>query len=155
MSVTASILILALVLFSLNEFTPEARAETLLRHAIEQQASGSPASQMLRVEASSLQCRFPKQNNSPEALTMTNRNQSGCEFLADRFHEAGWNRSELLSARAFQRWRKALHHKRDSIHQITDATEVTTTTEEGSIRSATLRLRSSDDRPVFGRFEFT
>ncbi len=155
MAAVASVLIVALLFVSLTQFTPAARAETLLNHAIDTQEKESGATRFFRVESPSLQCRFGMEEQGfPVRAAILQQDQKRCQALTEAFHYAGWEKGDLLSGWSFQRWRKGLHHKRDSIRKLTDAVEVTTSTDEGAIHTATLRLRSSDDRPVSGRYEF-
>ncbi len=150
----ASVLIVVLVVLSLTQFTPAARAETLLNHAIKEQQADSDGEYFLRVEAANLQCKLGVEVHTVTVRAAVLRNQETCHALTEKFQAAGWTKSDLLSANSFQQWRKGLHRKEDSIRKLNDAVEVTTSTGEGVIRTATLRLRSSDYRPVYGKFEF-
>lgn len=154
MAAVASVLIVTLVILSLTEFTPAARADTLLNRAMEAQQTDSGSAHFLRIHTATFQCSLSLEREASRADASVTQDQKNCQILTKTFHSVGWTENDLLSAKSFQQWRKGLHQKRDSIHRLADAVEVTTHTDAGEIRSATLRLRSSDYRPIYGKFEF-
>lgn len=154
MAAVASVLIVTLVVLSLTQFTPSAQAETLLNHAIKEQESDFGTSRFLRLVSPRVQCKFGMEAQGLPVRSAVLRDRENCQALTRAFYAEGWTKGELLSARSFQRWRKGLHHKQDSVRKLMDAVEITTSTNEGVIRTATLRVRSSDYRPVYGRYAF-
>jgi hypothetical protein len=65
-----------------------------------------------------------------------------------------WNDREMLSARSYRRWHDGLSQHRDSIYHQEPYWTIKTDTNQGSLRSASLRVRTSDYRPVELTLEF-
>src|SRR5262249_18855523 len=72
------------------------------------------------------------------------------------FITANYDTAEPLSAKAFEAWREALPRKLDEVteDQTENSYRVHTTTDSGTIASATLTLRMTDLHATAGRFEF-
>ncbi len=150
---TASIVIAALLLVTFTEYTPSARAEALLSHAVKEEATEADHAHLLRIQSAGMNCNLVVRH-SAAMVSASDSNESFCGRLTANLHDAGWSWNDLLSARSFKQWRDGLKEKTDAIHKLSDATEVTTTTNEGPLQRATLRLRSADYRPMQARFVF-
>jgi hypothetical protein len=78
--------------------------------------------------------------------------------LCDRLHgqllKTHWDDRRMLSARSYRQWHDSLSHRRDSVLHREPYWTVKTDTDEGLLRSASLRVRSSDYRPVGLTLEF-
>ncbi len=150
MAATASVLIAALLLFTLTDFTPAARAEALLSKAAKLETSATGPQYLEIMNGASQYLYVP---GTPM------KHSSGASAFPDAviagFRAAGWTSRNPLSAKSFLEWRSSLRHKRDALRSVAGATEVTTSTAEGPIRKAMLRIRTSDNRPVAGEFEFS
>ncbi len=150
---TATIVIAALLLVTFTEFTPAARAETLLTKAAQKENVAAFEPHLLRVQAGTTLCEMNVEHQGVQRL-LTSSESGGCDSVSVQLHAIGWSWNNLLSAKSFGEWRHALKEKQDSIEKLPDATEVSTSTEEGPIRKATLRIRNADYHPVSARFEF-
>lgn len=77
------------------------------------------------------------------------------EDLKPLFEAAHYSWEDPLSARSFQRWRAQLDEKRDEVTRTADdCYRVRTSTEEGELVDAALKLRISDLRPVESDLQF-
>ncbi len=154
MGTTASVVIGALLLVTFTEWTPEARAESLLDKAVQAQAKDSRPTRFLKIQSGSLSCdvALGTAQTNPQLVSVGSHNF--CENVSSRLAAAGRRWSNLLSAESFQQWRHALPKKQDSIQKSGDMIEVTTATNDGLLHQASLRLQSSDYRPVAAHFEF-
>ncbi len=150
---TASVVIAALLLVTFTEYTPSARAEVLLSRAVKEEMAAPEHAHVLKIQSSGLNCNVVVRH-AAAMVSASDSDQSLCGRLTTNLHDAGWNWNDLLSARSFKHWRDGLKEKKDAIHKLSDATEVTTTTSEGPMQRATLRLRSTDYQPVHARFVF-
>ncbi len=149
MAATASVLIVAL-LFTFTDFTPAARAEALLSKAAKQEISaGGP--RYLEIANGASQYLYTLGTPIKHDATTS----SFPDAVIAGFRAAGWTSNNPLSAKSFLEWRSSLRHKHDTLHHVSGATEVTTSTFDGPIHKAMLRIRASDDRPVAGEFEFS
>lgn len=155
MGTTASVVIGALLVVSLTQWTPEARAESLLDKAVQEQTEEHHSLRFLKIESGSLTCTIALGIDSghPQLVSMGATNF--CENVSNHLHAAGRQWINLLSAKSFQEWRHSLAKKKDFIHKADDMIKVNTATDEGLVREASLELRSSDYRPVAAHFEFT
>jgi hypothetical protein len=151
---TAALIIISLMATSITEIMPSARAETLLTKAAQEQAAEAPHAHFLRVRTATLECNVEVDAGATSARLVLASESDFCGALSADLNSAGWKWNDLLSARSFLHWRNALNQKKDSIQKFSDAAEVTTTSATGPLHRATLRLRSSDHRPVSGRFVF-
>ncbi len=150
---TATIVIAALLLMTFAEFTPAAKAEALLTKAVQRENEAAFRPHLLRVQAGTTLCQMNVEREGVQRL-LAPRESGGCDSVSTQFHTVGWGWEDLLSARSFGQWRHALKEKRDFIVKLPDATEVSTSTDEGPIRKATLRIRNTDYHPVSARFQF-
>jgi len=76
------------------------------------------------------------------------------EAVTALFREARYDATDPLSARSFENWRDGLASKSDEVNANADYTRITTIAATGEVASASLKLRSSDLRPVEGTLEF-
>lgn len=150
---TASVVIAALLLVTFTEYTPSARAEALLSRAVHEEATEPERTHLLKIQSSGMNCNIVVRH-STAMVSAADSDESLCGRLTTNLHDAGWNWNDLLSARSFKQWRDSLPAKKDTIKKLPDITEVTTTTSEGPLQRATLRLRSTDYRAIQARFVF-
>ncbi len=151
---TASVVIGALLLVTSLQWTPQARAESLLDKAVLEQTKEYRSLRLLRVKSGSLTCAVALGTSLTHPQLVSIGSTDFCENVSNHLASAGRQWSSLLSAESFQQWRHSLAKKQDSIHKSDDTIEVSTSTDEGLLREATLRLQSSDYRPVGAHFQF-
>jgi hypothetical protein len=77
-----------------------------------------------------------------------------CGRLHGQLLKAHWDDRRMLSARSYRQWHDSLSQRRDSVLHQDPYWTVKTDTDEGLLRSASLRVRSSDYRPVGLTLEF-
>jgi hypothetical protein len=77
-----------------------------------------------------------------------------CGRLHGQLLKTHWDDRRMLSARSYRRWHDSLSRRKDSILHQEPYWTVKTDTDEGLLRSASLRVRSSDYRPVGLTLEF-
>ncbi|MDE1152024.1 MAG: zf-HC2 domain-containing protein [Micavibrio sp.] len=151
---TASVAIVALLLVSFAEYTPSARAEVLLSRAVKAEMKEPEHTHLLKIHSSGMNCNVVVRD-AAAVVSTSDSDQSLCGRLTNNLHDAGWKWNDLVSAHRFKQWRDGLEEKQDTISKLQDATEVTTTASDGPLHRATLRLRSTDYRPMQARFVFT
>ena len=71
-----------------------------------------------------------------------------CGRLHGQLLKTPWDDLRMLSARSYRQWHDSLSQRRDSVLHQEPYWTVKTDTNEGLLRSASLRVRSSDYRPV-------
>jgi hypothetical protein len=77
-----------------------------------------------------------------------NLNSSPCARARGQLRQARWNDREMLSARSYRQWHDGLAKHRDFLDHQEPYWTIRTETDQGSLRSASLRIRSSDYHPV-------
>lgn len=77
-----------------------------------------------------------------------------CARLHGQLLTTHWDDRRMLSARSYRQWHDSLSKRRDSVLHQEPYWTVKTDTDEGLLRSASLRVRSSDYRPVGLTLEF-
>jgi hypothetical protein len=81
-------------------------------------------------------------------------NVSPCTRFRDELHKTNWDDRQMMSARSYRKWHDALTQRRDSVLHQEPYWTLKTDTDQGLLRSASLRVRSSDYRPVELILEF-
>jgi hypothetical protein len=150
--IAAALIVSLLLLFTFSDLTPEARADSLLSKAIREETAAVSRRRLVHFKSGPNQCQWTVGADGSQSSPAAFASSSFCGLVSANLQSAGW--TDPLSARSFQRWRTSLKKKRDTIAKAPEATEVTTSTQEGPLRSATLRVRISDYRPVAVRFQF-
>ncbi len=150
--VSASVLIVSLVLYTFSDLTPEARADELLENAAHRESGLGTQPHFVSFHANGFRCFA--EAGSAEARLLPASSSHSCQILSGRLQSAGWSYNDLLSAKGFERWRSGLKKKSDSIHKSAKETEIRTSTKDSSVRTATLRLRNSDLHPIAESLEF-
>lgn len=80
--------------------------------------------------------------------------RSPCACVRGQIQQSNWNDREILSARSYRQWHDGLSNHRDSVLHQTAYWTIKTDTDQGALRSASLRVRESDYRPVELTLEF-
>jgi anti-sigma factor RsiW len=140
---------LALALLAIHQLreTPKVEAAALLKKAVAVADARPHTSRRLRITTAHKQLTHLV--GSPVQLAADERE------IAALFHAAHYDFDDPLSARAYSGWRGQLAAYQDQVETSDpNVYTITTTTPDGALRSATLKLRSSDLEPVEGRFEF-
>jgi hypothetical protein len=77
-----------------------------------------------------------------------------CAHVRSELLRADWSDHQMLSARSYRKWHDSLTQHRDSVQHQEPYWTLKTDTNQGHLRSASLRVRSSDYRPVELTLEF-
>jgi len=77
-----------------------------------------------------------------------------CGCVHNALIKAHWNNEAMLSVRSYRQWHDQLARHRDSVLHEEQYWTIKTDTDQGILQSASLRLRSSDFRPVELTLEF-
>jgi hypothetical protein len=75
-------------------------------------------------------------------------NGGPCARAHVKLLQTHWNDREMLSARSYRQWHDGLSQHHDSVSREEPYWTIQTDTDQGALRSASLRIRSSDYRPV-------
>jgi hypothetical protein len=127
--------------------TPSAQAAVLLKRAVAAADARPAAPHRVRIRTRTQQViRTPGIRRAAEAPMP--------EPITELFRRANYDTADPLSARAFESWRDSLQEKKDDVAVSPEAYEIHTSTSEGPLATATLKLRSADLRPVEGKLEF-
>ncbi len=155
MGTTASVVIGALLLVSSTQWTPEARAESLITKAVQEQKKEERPIHFLKVQSGSLACNITLGDDTARLKFAFAGSPHFCESVSAHLASAGRQWSDLLSAESFQQWRHSLRKKQESIHKTEDRIEISTATDQGVMREASLQLRFTDYHPIAAHFEFS
>ena len=131
----------------LNE-TPKVEAAALLKKAISITEARPHTAKRIRITSSS---------HSPitRVIYGTRQKVAGEDEIAAMFHAARYDWNDPLSPRAYHDWYSRLARKQDQADTTQkDSYIIKTTTDEGELLSATLKMRATDFEAVEGRFEF-
>jgi hypothetical protein len=82
------------------------------------------------------------------------RPSNQCGQLHSQLLKTHWDDRRMLSARSYRQWHDSLSQRKDSVLHQEPYWTVKTDTNEGLLRSASLKVRSSDYRPVGLTLEF-
>ncbi|MBI1355144.1 MAG: hypothetical protein GC160_12420 [Acidobacteria bacterium] len=141
--------------YLLSDGAVEVRADELLARAAAAQSAHSSAPRLMRLHSAEDECRVTSDASIwtvlEEGPAVTDA--TFCNSIAATLGAAGWAPHDLLSVETFQRWRAGLRDKTDAVEESADWVQVTTSTNEGPIRSASLRLQASDLSLRSARFE--
>lgn len=144
-----------IVASSVPDGIPQVRADELLARAQgmqEIQADTKPQVKPLyraRMESDDSTCQI-----APAGWQLVAGHAKGaCEDMQRTLVGAKWNADDPLSVRWYRKWRDSLANRRDSLVRGEVYSVVRTETSQGAIAAATLRVFSSDNRPVELRLE--
>jgi hypothetical protein len=156
----AIVVVAALAFYQLRQ-TPSVQAAALLKRAVAVSESRPHTLRRVRITTPTRQIT---------RVIGVGRGPSNEAELAAMFREAKYNFEDPLSARSYMDWRDHLAAKQDSVNTIPSRQpgelpagelpanhgmyEIKTTTDDGSLVAATLKLRMTDYEPLEGRFEF-
>jgi hypothetical protein len=144
----------AIAFYQLRE-TPSVQAAVLLKRAVA--VSESRPHMLRRVRITTPTRQITKVIGASAALQPASRLQPpGADEaeMAAIFREAKYNLEDPLSAKSYADWRDRLASKQDSVAKNQGTYEIKTTTDDGPLVAATLKLRMTDYEPLAGRFEF-
>jgi hypothetical protein len=141
---------------SVPDGIPQVRADELLRRAEGSQETHSGKTlqrnplYQARMESNDTTCQV-----APGGWQLVvGHAKSACEDMHRTFLGANWNADDPLSVRWYRKWHDSLASRRDSLVRGELYSVVRTETSEGAIAAASLRVLSSDCRPVELRLEF-
>jgi len=152
--------VIAITFYQLRE-TPSVQAAALLKRAVLVSESRSHAVRRVRISTRTRQITKVIGGSALETGASIRPAVAGEAELAEMFREAKYDFGDPLSAKSYANWHDRLSAKQDSVNTIPDRQspdrgtwEIKTTTDEGSLVEATLKLRMTDYEPLAGRFEF-
>jgi hypothetical protein len=162
----AALVVVAAIAFYQLRQTPSVQAAALLKRAVAVSESRPHTLRRVRITTPT------RQITRVIGVGLGPSNQAE---LSAMFREAKYNFEDPLSARSYMDWRDHLASKQDSVNTIPNRQsgkvpagelplgelpadqgtyEIKTTTDDGSLVAATLKLRMTDYEPLEGRFEF-
>ena len=141
---------LALCLVAVRQLreTPRVEAAALLRKAIVASHSPSHPAAVRHLHITT------RTGQVTRVVGAAYKPSAGETEIARLFDAAHYDWRDPLSAQSYSAWREGLPHMKDAIATEADSYEITTTTADSELTSATLKLRTTDLEPVEGRFEF-
>lgn len=143
--VTVAAAIMGILMFEWRD-TPSVQAAQLLHKAVAA-AEGRPSKpRRIRIQTSS--------RKLIRTVGVKGSAAREDDFLAAMFRSAHYDWDDPLSARAFEAWRGQLPEKSDEVATDPSGYTIRTVTASSELRSASLKLRSSDLQPIEGRLEF-
>jgi hypothetical protein len=142
----AAVLALAFVAVNKLNETPKVEAAALLKKAVAVTEARPHTVKRVRITTA--------RNQITRVIYGTNPKHAGEEEIAAMFHAAHYDWNDPLSAHAYADWYGRLSHKQDQLETDKDSYVIKTTTDEGDLLSATLKMRNTDFEAVEGRFEF-
>jgi hypothetical protein len=144
----AAVLALAFVAIQKLNQAPKVEAAALLKKAVEVTEARPHTAKRLRIVTSS-------RREITRVIYGASKPEAGEREIAAMFLSAHYDWRDPLSARAYSDWYGQLTHKQDQLDTTDkDSYIIKTTTDEGELLSATLKMRATDFEAVQGRFEF-
>jgi len=140
--------VLALAFLAINKLgeTPKVEAAALLKKAVAASSARPHTPKKLRIKTRTAEIT--------RVVFGGASHNAGEEPVARLFRAAHYDWNDPLSAKAYSDWREQLSRKQDQLTPDTDSYSIKTTTDEGELLSASLKMRASDLEPLEGRFEF-
>lgn len=148
LAATLSVLV---ALYLLTDGSASAKADELLSRAGAEEMKAMRRRQIVRVQSGGFDCHLISESGKP---SYASRGRD-CEAISTVVRQSGWEANELLSPQKFQQWRRSVSEREDSIERLEGETRVTTKAPAGAIQLASLRIRTSDYRPISAHYEFT
>lgn len=93
------------------------------------------------------------QNTCPLSPVQNIKEETECGRLMATLQAVPWNWADPLSAKTYLNWHDSLRAKKDEIHINGGTAEVRTITSDGSLRQASLFLKTSDYTPSRAQLE--
>ena len=141
---------LSVVLVHQLRETPKVEAATLLKKAVAISHSRPAATRRVRITTRNRQItRVIGVHEIGVSQAVAGEAEVATMFAAAHYD---WN--DPLSAQSYSNWRGSLAHYEDAVASQADSYDITTTTHDSELTSASLKLRSTDLEPLQGRFEF-
>src|SRR5471032_62308 len=143
----AALAVVAGITFQQLRETPSVQAAALLKRAVAVSEIRPHAGRRVRIAT-----RTGQMTRVIGAATLLKPEME----LKQMFRAARYDWHDPLSAKSYAAWRDHLASKQDSVNTVEDRNtcEIKTTTEDGDLVAATLKLRMTDFEPIEGRFEF-
>jgi hypothetical protein len=135
-SATATGLIAVLIW---NSAQPTVSAEVLVQRAITQESEQHSAVQYIRISDGEGTC-----------TTL----DPACARIRTRLKSVNWDLDRPLSAKSFERWRASLTAKHETVSVGVDSLNLRTSTTEGPLHSASLRVRRTDFHALSTELDF-
>jgi hypothetical protein len=142
----AAVLALCLVAFQQLRETPRVQAATLLQKAVRASQTRPAALRHVRITT--------RTGQMTRVIGAAYKPAARETEIARLFDAAHYDWNDPLSASSYAAWRGQLPHFQDAVASQPSFYEIKTTTDDGELLSATLKLRNTDLEPLEGRFEF-
>lgn len=143
-------LVCALVVYQWSD-APPVEAAALLRKAVAASEERPPAPRRIRIRTGKHQVSRVVAGPAESVDAAAAETLAGLEKL---FRTANYSWDDPLSARSFQAWRDQLAARHDEVTVTAEHYRIRTTTEDGELMAATLKLDARDLSAVEGRLEF-
>lgn len=125
------------------KFVPEANASELLLAAVHNEVI-FPSPPAFRVQVNGITCFSGRDAEQLVSLAQT----TDCRRALKRMSNSEWAHGNPLSAKKFQVWHEKVHIKNDSVITGDNSREIQTTTDDGPVHRASLKLLNPDYRPI-------
>jgi hypothetical protein len=142
---------LLILLFAWPRHIQTVSAAELLSRAETAEIKTASARRFYRLYVGSTTCDTADANWSAPV----NLQDNPCDLLHGKLRNTDWDEGQMLSAHSYRKWHDALARHTDSVLHQEPYWTLRTDTDQGSLRSASLRVRSSDYRPVELTLEFS
>lgn len=123
---------------------PRANATELLASAVRHEDQSGAEAAAFQLQTGGKSCAGGRQDGE---LVSFERSLH-CDRALQDVKATSWGHGNPLSAKSFKAWRDGLHRHQDRVTKEQTSWEIQTTTEEGSVRTASLEMRASDYRPT-------
>lgn len=118
---------------------PTASAAELLSNAMQYENRGGDA-KAFRVQVSGQICANGRTSEKMVSFDSSVR----CGRALQHIQNTPWGHGNPLSARIYAMWRNSLHRRHDRVTKLDKLWEIQTTTDEGTVHTASLELRAKD-----------
>jgi hypothetical protein len=142
----AAVLALGFVVVQQLRETPKVEAAALLEKAVRASQARPAALKRLRITT--------RGGQMTRVIGVAYKPAARETEIARLFDAAHYDWNDPLSAKSFAAWRGGLAHFQDAVASQPNSYDITTTTDDSELLSATLKLRGTDLEPLEGRFEF-
>jgi len=144
-----------MVVFLQFRNTPAVSAAELLRKATIAADSGPKKARKIQFRSSSRRLtRVTGPQAAASKVALSKEDREALAVIEAMFTAAHYDWNDPLSAQSYANWRDNLASKQDQVETVDDCYVLRTSTEDGEIVAASLKLRTSDLRPVEGTLAF-
>lgn len=150
----AAALSILVALYLLTDGSASAKADELLSRAGAEEMKAMRRRQIMRVQSGGIDCHLVSESGRQSYASHGPARELDCEAISTAVRQSGWEANELLSPQKFQKWRRSISGREDSVEKSDGETRITTKAPAGVLQLASLRIRTSDYRPISAHYEF-